>query len=63
MKLTKDIEGRLSFVLKFNEDIYKAFRNWVVKEHYNDFLKIFKEKENRYFKKVDLFLNQVEARK
>lgn len=59
MKLTKDIEGRLSFALKFNEDIYKAFRNWVVKEHYDNYLNFFKEKENKYFKKVDLFLNQV----
>ena len=63
LKLTKAIEGRLSFVLKFNEDIYKTFQNWVIKEHYNDFLKIFKEKENKYFKNVDLFLKQVEARK
>ena len=59
LKLTKDIEGRLSFVLKFNEDIYKTFQNWILKEHYNDFLKIFKEKENREIKKIDLFLNQV----
>lgn len=63
MKLTKDIKGRLSFVLKFNEDIYKAFQNWVIKEHYNDFLKIFKEKENRETKNIDLFLKQVEAKK
>lgn len=63
MKLTKAIEGRLSFVLKFNEDIYKTFQNWVIKVHYDNYLKFFKEKENKYFKKVDLFLKQVEARK
>jgi hypothetical protein len=59
LKLTKDIEDHLSFVLKFNEDIYKAFQNWIIKEHYNDYLKIFQEKENREIKNINLFLKQV----
>lgn len=59
--MTKDIEARLSFVLKFNEDIYKAFQNWILKEHYDNYLSIFKEKENREMKNIKLFLKQVKG--
>lgn len=61
LKLTKAIEGRLSFVLKFNEDIYKAFQNWILKEHYDNYLSIFKEKEIRELENIELFLKQVKG--